>query len=52
MSLKRRLQSILDCRSHMYIFKQCAMKVVCDSLGLVNFAIWLVNSVLNLKSFE
>ena len=27
---------------------ECAKKVVCDSLGLVDFAIWLVNSVLNL----
>ena len=27
---------------------ECAKKVVSDSLGLVDFAIWLVNSVLNL----
>ena len=27
---------------------ECAKKVVSDSLGLVGFAIWLVNSVLNL----
>ena len=26
---------------------ECAKKVVPDSLGLVDFAIWLVNSVLN-----
>ena len=28
--------------------KQCAKKVVSDSLGLVDFAFWLVNFVLNL----
>ena len=27
---------------------QCAKKVVSDSPGLVDFAIWLVNSVFNL----
>ena len=27
---------------------ECAKKVISDSLGLVDFAIWLVNSVLNL----
>ena len=29
---------------------QCAKKVVCDSPGLVEFAIGLVNSVLNLPN--
>ena len=39
------------------MFKQCAKKVVSDSPGLVDFAIGLVNSVINLpdrqvKCFE
>ena len=32
----------------LYLWKQHAKKVVSDSLGLVDFAIGLVNSVLNL----
>ena len=31
---------------------QCAKKVVCDSPGLVNFAIGLVNSVINLPDVQ
>ena len=31
------------------LYLQCAKKVVCDSLGLVDFTKGLVNPVLNLK---
>ena len=30
------------------LIRQCAKKVVSNSLGLVDFAVWLVNSVFNL----
>ena len=46
-NIKRLENCSINCR------KQCAKKVVSDSLGLVDFAIALVNSVLNLaKYFE
>ena len=35
-------------RCHVAMKKQCSKKVVSDSPGLVDFAIKLVNSVLNL----
>ena len=31
---------------------QCAKKVVSDSVGLVDFTIWLVNCVLNLPIWQ
>ena len=44
------MEHILDCLGSMSMAKQRAKKIVSNSLGLVDYAIRLVNSVFNLPN--
>ena len=46
--LQQKLNSLYRPQNITLFLQQCAKKVVSDSPGLVDFAIWLVNSVVNL----
>ena len=46
--LQQKLNSYRPQNITLFLHLQCTKKVVSDSPGLVDFAIWLVNSVVNL----